>query len=356
MEKKLSCTKSFNHLKRNLNNENIKSLFISNVKNNIKKLNSNSLNSEKNTSKKNNLYIETKIRGYFNINKKKSCTNKFHTFQNSPLNTFNNNFKCANFNQNKKVNNNSKEKNNFNMYSNNNSYNTNYSNNSKNQLNHRETKLKNLKYNLNFTDLPKKKLHKASLSPKINNFDEYRRYKILEKILNENENDNKFNSNTSSNYYYDKNSKLYNSMSYNSIFSDKKILKKRNEKKINFHNRTEVDKKIKMIPKGKAIKKESNLDININKMNEKYRYNINTNASNNYNHHKLLSLETEKIKHRNNLNSNRVRNYKNEIYKNKTMNNSNGRNSKDDTKIKMIKKLELNEFLNNLKIKKIKKI
>jgi hypothetical protein len=128
MEKKLSCTKSFNHLKRNLNNENIKSLFISNVKNNIKKLNSNSLNSEKNTSKKNNLYIETKIRGYFNINKKKSCTNKFHTFQNSPLNTFNNNFKCANFNQNKKVNNNSKEKNNFNMYSNNNSYNTNYSN------------------------------------------------------------------------------------------------------------------------------------------------------------------------------------------------------------------------------------
>ena len=95
-------------------------------------------------------------------------------------------------------------------------------------------------------------------------------------------------------------------MSYNSIFSGKKILKKRNQKKMNFHNRTEVDKKIKMIPKGKANKKESNLDININKMNEKYRYNINTNASNNYNHHELLSLETEKIKHRNNLNSNSI--------------------------------------------------
>ena len=355
MDKKLSCTKSFNHLNRNLNNENIKSLFISSVKNNIKKLNSNSINSEKNTSKKNNLYIETKIRGYFNINKKKSYTNKFHTFQNSPLNTFTNTFKYGNINQNKKINNNSKDKNNFNMCSNNNSYNINYSNNSKNQLNNREIKLNNLKYSLNFTDLPRKKLHKASLSPKINNFDEYTRYKILEKILNENENDNKYNSNTSSNYYYDKNSKLYNSMSYNSIFSGKKILKKRNQKKMSFHNRTEVDKKIKMIPKGKAIKKESNLDININKMNEKYRYNINTNVSNNYNHHKLLSLETEKIKHRNNLNSNRVRNYKNEIYKNKTMNNSNGRNSKDDTKIKMIKKLELNEFLNNLKIKKNKK-
>ena len=288
MDKKLSCTKSFNHLNRNLNNENIKSLFISSVKNNIKKLNSNSINSEKNTSKKNNLYIETKIRGYFNINKKKSYTNKFHTFQNSPLNTFTNTFKYGNINQNKKINNNSKDKNNFNMCSNNNSYNINYSNNSKNQLNNREIKLNNLKYSLNFTDLPRKKLHKASLSPKINNFDEYTRYKILEKILNENENDNKYNSNTSSNYYYDKNSKLYNSMSYNSIFSGKKILKKRNQKKMNFHNRTEVDKKIKMIPKGKANKKESNLDININKMNEKYRYNINTNASNNYNHHNCL--------------------------------------------------------------------
>ena len=350
MDKKLSCTKSFN-LKRNLNNENIKSLFISSVKNNIKKLNNNSINSEKNASKKNNLYIETKIRGYFNIKKKKSCTNKFHTFQNSPLNTF----KYANISQNKKINNNSKEKNNFNMYSSNNSYNINYSNNSKNQLNHREIKLNNLKYNLNFTDLSRKKMHKESLSPKINNFDEFTRYKILDKILNANENDNKYNSNTSSNYYYDKNSKLYNSMSYNSIFSDKRMLKKRNQKKINFYNKTELDKKIKMIPKGKAIKKESNLDININKMNEKYRYNVNTNVSNSYNHHKLLSLETEKIKNRNNLNYNRARNYKNELYKNNTMNNSNGRTSKDDTKIKMIKKLELNEFLNNLKIKKNKK-
>lgn len=57
MDKKLSCTKSFNHLNRNLNNENIKSLFISSVKNNIKKLNSNSINSEKNTSKKKITYI-----------------------------------------------------------------------------------------------------------------------------------------------------------------------------------------------------------------------------------------------------------------------------------------------------------
>ena len=352
-EKKLSFNKSFNHLKKNLNNEDIKSLFISSVKNNIKKLNNNSINSEKNTSKKNNFYIDTKIRGYFNINKKKSCTNKFHTFQNSPLNTFNNKFKYCNFSKIKKSNNNSKEKNNFNFYSNNESYNTNYSNNSKNQkLHNREIKLNNLKYSLNFADIPKKKLHKASLSPKINNFDEYSRY---EKKLNENENDNKYNSITSSNYYYDKNAKLYNSMSYNSIYCDKKIMKKRNKKKFNFHNRTEVDKKIKMIPKGKTIKKESNLDININKMNEIKGYNINTNASNKHNHHKLFSLETEKIKNRNNLNPKRAMNYKEEIYNNKTMNNSKGRNSKDDTKIKMIKKLELNEFLNNLKLSKNKK-
>ena len=330
METKLSCTKSFNHLKKNLNNENIKSLFISSVKNNIKKLNNNSINSEKNTSKKKNLYIDTKIKGYFNINKKKSCTNKFHTFQNSPLNTFNNNFKYCNFSKIKKTNNNSKEKNNFNIYSNNESYNINYSNNNKNQkLHHREIKLNNLKYNLNFTDIPKKKLHKASLSPKINNFDEYSRYKIFEKILNENENDNKYNSIT--------------------------IMKKRNKKKFNFHNRNEVDKKIKMIPKSKTIKKESNLDININKMNEKKGYNINTNASNKHNHHKLFSLETEKMKSRNNLNSKRAMNYKDKIYKNKTMNNSNRINSKDDIKIKMIKKLELNEFLNDLKLSRNKK-
>ena len=47
-------------------------------------------------------------------------------------------------------------------------------------------------------------------------------------------------------------------------------------------------------------------------------------------------------------------NYKDEIYKNKTMNNSHGRNSKYDTKIKMRKKLELNEFLNNLKLSRNK--
>ena len=124
---------------------------------------------------------------------------------------------------------------------------------------------------------------------------------------------------------------------------------------MSFHNRTEVDKKIKMIPKGKAIKKESNLDININKMNEKKGYNINNNASNKHNHHKLFSLETERIKNRNNLNSERAMNYKDEIYKNKIMNNSHGRNSKYDTKIKMRKKLELNEFLNNLKLSRNKK-
>ena len=93
----------------------------------------------------------------------------------------------------------------------------------------------------------------------------------------------------------------------------------------------------------------------VNRINEKYRYNINTNASSNYNHQKLFSLETEKIKTRNNLNFNRIRNYKNEIYKNKSMNNSNGENIKNNEKIKMIKKLELNEFLDNLKISKNKK-
>ena len=70
---------------------------------------------------------------------------------------------------------------------------------------------------------------------------------------------------------------------------------------------------------------------------------------------KIFSLETEKIKNRNNLNYNRDRNHKADAYKSKTRNNSNRSNNSSDIKFKIIKRLELNDFLNNIKINRDKK-
>ena len=366
-QRKLSCTKSLNHLKRNFNNDNIKSFFISNIKSNINILNNNSINSEKNyVSTKNKVYINKKPKCNLNIdaNEKKTNTDKFHTFQNSPLNTFNNNFIYINFNnENKKLNNNIKKDNNLNIctYTNNNSCNINYSSNSKYRINSKELKLNNINYDNNLTEIPKKKFHKSNLSAKINNFEEYTKYKIIDKILNHNEK-GKTNMNnlelSNENYYYDKSSRLLNSMSHNSIFNNNKNKKIRNQNKFIFHNNTEVDKKLKKIPKTKTFKKEQSLNINFNnkqkiEIYDKNKYN-NKNI-NNYNQHKIFSLETEKIKNRNNLNYNRDRNHKADVYKSKTRNNSNSSNNSNDIKFKIIKRLELNDFLNNIKISKDKK-
>jgi hypothetical protein len=317
-------------------------------------------------STKNKVYINKKVKGNLNIdvNEKKINANKFHTYQNSPLNTFNNNFIYINFNnENKKKNNNVKKESNLNICTctNNNSYNINYSNSSKNRINIKDFKSNNINYDNILTEIPKKKYHKSNLSAKINNFEEYTKYKIIDKIFNHNENAKSNMNNlelSNENYYYDKSSRLLNSMSHNSIFNKNKSKKIKNQKKNIFYNNTEVDKKLKKIPKTTTFKKGQSLNINFNNKQKieivnKNKYNNKNNS--NYNQNKIFSLETEKIKNRNNLNYNRGRNHKTNIYKNKPRNNSNRSNNSSDIKFNIIKSLELNDFLNNIKINKDKK-
>mgnify|MGYP002624194063 CR=1 FL=1 len=346
-KRKLSCTKSLNHLKVNYNNYNIKSLFISNIKNNINNLNNNSINSEKNyiSKKKNSIQNGVKTKGNLNININEKKINTFHTYQNSPQNTFNNNFIYINFNN---------ENNNINIDSNNNSYNINYSKTNKSNINNKDINLNHISSENTINDNPKKNFHKTNLSEKNNKYEEYTKYKI-EEILNNNIKNNLKISNK--NYYYDKNSKLYNSMSQNSIFNKKKKI--RNQKKFIIHNKIEFDKKIGKIPKGTSFKKGQNININFNskpkiEFFEKQKSNSNNNSYRNYNHHNIFSFETGKIKIRSNLNSNRDRNNKDKIYRKKARNDSNRSNNSND-KIKIAKRLELNEFLNNMKISKDEK-
>ena len=352
--RKLSCAKSLNHLNLNYNNYNIKSLFISNIKNNINKLNNISISSEKNyISKKNTTNNGAKTKEKLNIKVKDKKINTFHTYQNSPKNTFNNNFIYINFSN---ENSNLKENNNINIDSNNNIYNISYSKSNKNDINSKNNILNHISSENNITNIQRKRCHNTNLSEKINNFEEYTKYKIEEILI---DNNKKHLNISNKNYYYDKDSKLYNSMSQNSIFNNNKNKKIRNQKKYIIHNKIEFDKKIGKIPKGTSFKKGQHLYNNFNNKPkieyfEKHKSNSNNNSYRNYNSHNMLSLETEKIKSKSNLNTKRDRNYKDKIYKKKPRNDSNKSNNSND-KIKIAKKLELNEFLNNMKINKDEK-
>ena len=364
-EKKLYCTKSLNQLKRNFNDDNIKSMFISNIKNEI---NNNSIISDnKNASNKNTIHIKGNSLN-LNINDIKTVNpSVFRTQQNSPLNTFNNNFIYTIFNNdNKKQNNNYNYKNNIQLRSNNIATNNSYNYINKNKI-LLKTNLKDIKdLKDNHINFPKIKVHKTNISTQMNNNDEHIKYKYkihLDKILNSSEIDSKNNKSnkenkdskeniSNKNIYYEKSTKLLNSVSQSSIFHQNKKLKLETKKKTNIYNKTENDKKIRNIPKIKTFKKNEklNIDININNKQkieylEKYRCNSNSNINN----QKISSLEVEKIKNKNNLYTNR------DNLKNKIRNNSNRENNTNEIKFKIIKKLELNEFLNNLKINKEKK-
>ena len=355
-EKKLSCTKSLNNLKKNYNN-NIKSMFISNIKNEINNLNNNSMSEKNCLSNKSNGHIKLKNKSNnLNLNMndiKKININVFKTQPNSPLNTFNNNFPHIN-NNNHNKNSNLKNKNNINNLINFKNNNNNFKN-SNNKIRIKDIKLNNINNELNYLNFNKKKFHKNNLISQVNNYEEYIKYRInLDKILNNNNLDNKSNINLKNKeYFYDKSSKLLNSMSHSSIFYQNKLKKIQNKKKLMIHNVTDMDKKLKNIPKIKSFKKEqfSNFSVNnIQKLdiNEKNRNNFN----NNFTKQKIFSLETEKIKNRSNLNSNRdIPN----VSKNKQRNNSNKSNSFNDIKLKIIKQLELNDFLNNKKMNRGKK-
>ena len=349
-EKKMS-NNSLNKLKRNFSNENIKSHFISNIKNDIKNLNKNSINNEnKCPSNKNKIHIKEKSL-QLNINDIKNInSNISKTKTNSPLNTFNNNFIYTIFN---KKNQNVTNKNNIqlrNGIKSNSSYN--YIVN-KNIINNSKINIIN-KEDMNYLDFPRIKVHKSKIYSQTNNCQNYPKFKYkinLDKILKDNEEDNKNKQNklNNNNDYYGKYNQLLNSMSYNSIFNQNKNSNLDKKKKNNDSGKIGNDKKIKNIPKIKSFRKNEKLNININMNNkrkneclEKYRCNSNSNINNK----KIISLEVEneKIKNKNYLNSNR------ENYSNKIRNNSNRETDKNDLKYKMIKRLELNEFLNNIKI------
>ena len=358
IERKLYNNKPVNQLKRNFSNENIKSMFISNIKNDINNLNNNSLYYEnKCVSNKNTIHIKGNSLNLNMNDIKKINTGGPRTKQNSPLSSFNNNFIYTIFN-NKNKKQDSENKTNIQLRNNigtNSSYN--YINNNKNNI-IKNTKLNILnKEDLNYLIFPKIKVHKTSIYTQTNNYENNSKYKCkckinLDKILNDNDINSKFMKNSIKNIkFYDKCSKLLNSMSQNSIFQQNKNTKGENRKKITINNnRTETNKKIKNIPKIKSFKKNENLNININ-INNKRKHdnfeNYRCNSNSNINNKKLLSLEFEKEKMRNKKISNTNR----EI-SSKGRNNSNKENNKSDLKCKIIKKLEVNEFMNNININK----
>ena len=155
----------------------------------------------------------------------------------------------------------------------------------------------------------------------------------LDKILN-NESDpmNKNNKNKN-NYYYDKITKPINSIGYNSIFNPiKKSPKEIQNNKSNFINNSNIsilknNSKVKTIKKTESIKKNSNNEY--------------LNRYNSINNIISTKKPNENGKIRINLN-------------NKARNNSGG-DQDLSYKLKILKKLEINEFFNNLKLNKYKK-
>ena len=351
MKKKLNAVKLYNNkplnqLKRNFSNENIKSMFISNIKNDINSLNNNNSIFYENKRKYNKNMINDKINSVnVNINEiKKINTTVYRSKPNSPLNSFNNNFIFTIFNnKNKKQDNN--KNNNIQLRSNistNNSYN--YIN--KNII---KSPIYNVinKDKLNYIIFPKIKVHKTNIYTQANN-SKCKCTINLDKILNENEINNKIIKRASNNHRC---SKLLNSMSQNSIFQQNKNSKIEKGRKIHQTNKSEIDNKIKNIPKIKSFKRNEKLNININLNNnpknecfEKFRCNSNTNINNK----NILSLEIEKEKMK--IKKNLIIGRENANIKKR--NNSNRENNKNDLKYKIIKRLELNEFLNNINMNK----
>ena len=348
--KKLYCTKSLNHLKRNING-NIKSMFINNIKNhiinNINNINNIHNNTMTDENKKINNFANTyklnkRGKSFHNI---KRINSSINSFKNSPLITYNNNFILSNFNKNQ----NGKYNNYRDIISPNISYhiikNNSYSGN-KNEYFISKNKIENLKENsLNRNKkkiFSKKKLLKNNSPSKQtnNNFNEYTKNKInLNQILKDKEitKINKINKNI----ICEKNSKYLNSVGFNYILypiktSPKNKIKKNNS---NINNLTNIDKK--QIKNTKLISLKRNGLSNKKPKNE---YNINSNRSNNI----IFSTNSSRINlkgKRNNIGmGSGISKGGRAIFKNQ-----------NTYKNKIIKKLEINEFLNNIKLGKNKK-
>ena len=344
--KKLYCTKSLNHLKRNING-NIKSMFINNIKyhiiSNINNINNNHNNTMTDENKKRNNFSNT-----HKLNKKgksfhiiKRINSSINSFKNSPLITYNNNFVVSNFNKNQnRTGNNCKD-----IISPNISYhiikNNSYSGN-KNNYFISKSKIENLKENnLNRNKkklFSKKKLLKNNSPSKQtnNNFNEYTKNKInLNQILKDKEasKNNKVNRNN----ILEKNSKYLNSVILYPIKTSPKYKMKKNNSNIN--NISNIDKK--QIKNSKLISLKRN---GLSSKKSKNEYNINSNRSNNI----IFSTNSSRInlkRKKNNAGMGAgIAKGCRAIIKNQ-----------NTYKNKIIKKLEINEFLNNIKLGKNKK-
>ena len=317
----LGYTKSLNYLKRKVDN-NIKSMFISNIKNKISKnmnYHSNTLNSDKKKKNNRSYKNEEEIGGIKRIHTSVGsvgsvgCTPK--------NNIYNNIFILTNIiNERNKKNHIFRDNMTPNISYN---LNKNYSFSGNNNTNNYYSRKRffNITTN-NLTDknkkiFSKKKLLKKNSPDSINNFVEFTKYKInLDKILNnENEPINRNNKNQS--YYYEKNTKNINSVGYNSIFNQTKKSPNDIPKiKINYmNNNTNI----------KILKKNTNLKSFNRKMNDNLnRYNSNNN---------IISLRSKQKE-----------------------NSCKGDKEYDlQYKYKLLRKLDLNEFFNNLKLNKNKK-
>ena len=344
--KKLYCTKSLNHLKRNIN-ANIKSMFINNIKyhiiSNINNINNNHNNTMTDENKKLNNFSNThklnkRGKNFHNI---KRINSSINSFMNSPLITYNNNFIVSNFNKNQnRTGNNCRD-----IISPNISYhiikNNSYSGN-KNNYFISKNKIENLKENnLNRNKkkiFSKKKLLKNNSPSKQtnNNFNEYIKNKIN---LNQTSKDKELSKNNkiNRNNILEKNSKYLNSVIIYPIKTSPKYKMKKNNSNIN--NISHIDKK--------PIKNTKLLSLKRNGLSNKKpknEYNINSNKSNNI----IFSTNSSRInlkRKRNNagIGTGIAKGYR-AIIKNQ-----------NTYKNKIIKKLEINEFLNNIKLGNNKK-
>jgi len=344
--KKLYCTKSLNHLKRNING-NIKSMFINNIKyhiiSNINNINNNHNNTMTDENKKRNNFSNA-----HKLNKRgksfhiiKRINSSINSFKNSPLITYNNNFIVSNFNKNQnRTGNNCKD-----IISPNISYhiikNNSYSGN-KNNYFISKSKIENLKENnLNRNKkklFSKKKLLKNNSPSKKtnNNFNEYTKNKInLNQILKDKEVSK--NSKVNRNNILEKNSKYLNSVILYPIKTSPKYKMKKNNSNIN--NISNIDKK--QIKNAKLISLKRN---GLSSKKPKNEYNVNSNRSNNI----IFSTNSSRInlkRKKNNAGMGAgVAKGCRAIIKNQ-----------NTYKNRIIKKLEINEFLNNIKLGKNKK-
>ena len=319
---KIYYAKSLTHLKRKVEKDNIKSLFISSI------LNNNTLISEKN---KNNIKED-------NLNNiKKIYTSMARSPQISNINAYNKIFDSNNNNlkKNKRyyfLNDILSPNLSYNFTNNNSySYHRNNSNNKNHYVNISSGNLNNYKYKYSKKMFSKKKLLKINSPEELKHLKEFKKYQINLNQIYKNESfvKNQFPINTN---YYDK---YINSLiEYNSNFKQNKKsptetykIRKNNTNANNINN----NPKIISLKKSELINKEPN-----RKNLEKNRYNSNSNIISSLKP-KIVSIESEINK--NNNDSKRL------IIKNKTSYNIN----EQKKQYKILKKIDVNEFLNNIK-------